>query len=50
MTSGIQDIMTLNTELPQITPEKLQLTAPPEEEGAAPRKKNSIRNKSWKNL
>ena len=34
LTSGIQDIMTLNQELPQITPEELQLTAPPDE-GAA---------------
>ena len=31
LTSGIQDIMTLNQELPQITPEELQLTTPPVE-------------------
>ena len=37
LTSGIQDIMTLNQELPQITPEELQLTTPPVEE--ATRKK-----------
>ena len=39
LTSGLQEIMTLNQELPQISPGEFQLTAPPVEEGAAPRKK-----------
>ena len=39
LTSGIQDIMTLNQELPQISPGEFQLTAPPVEEGAASKEK-----------